>query len=148
MINSLSAVIPVLDEFTGLKKTVTHSRLVIGPDLHMDHEKKITFKNADDTEFVADNMLEKQMFSEKTITTSTVNKFVDLTGKEVPEGTAGAINELEFYQSIPIVAFPGIQGLSNSTKAELAQSGITIAELVYWLITNTMITGSTVNDNY
>lgn len=141
MRNSIIVNLPGVDATTGKIRKVIHDFLIIKSNLEMRHGRILEFTEADGTAVVPINELQRQVFLPKQINFETDNKLVDpMTGSEVEPGTENAISDLEYWQNIPITANPAIAALKENVREQLA--GIKVADLVYWMIEQSIIRGS------
>jgi hypothetical protein len=146
-INQLQIVLPGVDAITQKSTLCTHRFLVLDENLEMRHSRILTFIEADGTPCEATNELEKKIYVPHEIVDGTKDQWVDpATGAVVDPATPGAISELEYWQNIPLAAYPGIASLPDSVKSALA--GIKISDTIYWLMQQSMIAGRVQNHRY
>ena len=144
MKNSIVVELPGVDSITGKKKRMIHDFLIIKRNLEMRHGRIIEFTEEDGSQIQAANEFQRQLFLPKQINEETDGRWVDpLTGFDVPEGTPDAIADLQYWQTIPVTAHPAIAPLPQNVKDALAN--ITIADLMYWLLEQSILSGNAQN---
>jgi hypothetical protein len=125
--------IPISDCLvTGKKRKIKHRQLRILDDLQMVHDLEIIYYNEDDvpmlqiiqgmeiTEDQKDRL--KKTFANVKVSASTKGVWVDEQGQPVSIDTDGAIDELEFWQNIPLAVFQGAQTISDVVYAAMEQN--------------------------
>lgn len=118
---------------TGFKRIARHENFVILPDKNMIQQVRIITLDTDDqplaAKIEADTSLKPAQkkaaldrYQDQMVTKSTVNSFVDPeTGAFVPQGTAGAIPELEQFQRITFGRLRQM-GIDTSDNASFADA--------------------------
>lgn len=144
MKTSIVVDLPGVDVITGKRKKVVHDFLIIKRNLEMRQGRIIEFMEEDGSPIQVANEFQRQLFQPKQINEETDGKWVNpLTGFEVPQGTPDSISDLEFWQSIGITAHPAIAALPQSVKDSLSE--IKIADLMYWLLEQSILNGNSQN---
>jgi hypothetical protein len=139
--NSIVVSLPELDSTTSKKKKVVHDYLIIKRNLEMRHGIILEFIEEDGSAIIPANELQRQLFLPKQITKETDGKSVNSqTGIEANQDAADSVSELEYWQSIKLTSYPGFNSLSDEIKEVL--KGLNIADLVYWLIEQSILKGN------